>query len=133
MTLRTVVPKAFFLFTVENALSSTYSKGDGVIVVQTRACLEGSQETVFNKDRARVATVGKTAHSISLFRTKTFGYNPMYQTRLNFSTLGGWLCKQYSSGLQLRHLSTGGPLPIRGRIVKTLSPIAEKCDIAINP
>lgn len=74
MTLKTVVPKAFFLYTVENinALSSTYSKGDGVTVVQTRACLEGSQETVISVFRAGE---GNTLHSIYK-RSKTYGNNP---------------------------------------------------------
>lgn len=74
LALKRVVPKAFFLFMVENinALSSTYSKGDGVTVVQTRACLEGSQETVISKFRAGE---GNTLHSIYK-RSKTYGYNP---------------------------------------------------------
>lgn len=134
LALKRVVPKAFFLFMVENinALSSTYSKGDGVTVVQTRACLEGSQETVISKFRAGE---GNTLHSIYK-RSKTYGYNPYDSIHLNFSTLGGWLCIQYSSGPQLRHLSTGGSLSIRGGIiVKTPLPTAEKCDISprINP
>nr|YP_010833274.1 LAGLIDADG endonuclease [Agaricus bitorquis]WFG54021.1 LAGLIDADG endonuclease [Agaricus bitorquis] len=49
------------------------SKGDGVIVVQTYFGLEGSQETVFNQNRAGRS---KTLHSI-LLRAKRPGNNPV--------------------------------------------------------
>lgn len=48
-------------------------KGDGVIIVLLINQKEGSQETVFNKNRTRM---GNTIHSIPL-RTKTFDYNSM--------------------------------------------------------
>lgn len=48
-------------------------KGDGVIIVLLINQKEGSQETVFNKNRTRI---GNTIHSIPL-RTKTFDYNSM--------------------------------------------------------
>jgi hypothetical protein len=62
------------------------SKGDGVIIVPSIIRREGSQETVFNKDRT---SIGKTIHSThrpllgvfplreKLLRTKTFDYNSL--------------------------------------------------------
>jgi hypothetical protein len=59
------------------------SKGDGVIVVPSIIRREGSQETVFNKDRT---SIGKTIHSTHLLRTKTFDYNSMLATHSNINT-----------------------------------------------
>lgn len=56
------------------------SKGDGVIVVPSIIRREGSQETVFNKDRT---SIGKTIHSTHLLRTKTFDYNSMLAIHKN--------------------------------------------------
>lgn len=58
-------------------------KGDGVIVVPSIIRREGSQETVFNKDRT---SIGKTIHSTHLLRTNTFDYNSMLATHLNINT-----------------------------------------------
>lgn len=56
------------------------SKGDGVIVVPSIIRREGSQETVFNKDRT---SIGKTIHSTHILRTKTFDYNSMLAIHKN--------------------------------------------------
>lgn len=60
-------------------LFTNFSKGDGVIVVQSHKCLEGSQETVISKFRAGEVN---TLHSIYK-RSKTYGYNPYDSIYLN--------------------------------------------------
>lgn len=62
-------------------LFTNFSKGDGVIVVQSHKSLEGSQETVVSTFKYR-AGEGNILHSIRK-RPKTFGYNPDDSIHLN--------------------------------------------------
>jgi hypothetical protein len=104
----------------------TFSKGDGVIVVHTFNGTEGSQEIVFNNNRARKYNIN--LYSNSLLNAKTTGYNAMFGFNFNLNVSGFRLISSSVTSVSSNspggdsEESPGNPTDMRAR-----------CSLNINP
>ena len=108
------------------------SKGDGVIVVPSIIRREGSQETVFNKDRT---SIGKTIHSTprplrgflrgKILRTKTLDYNSRYAIHSKINTQGTRNISNKSDAVasaEFRKSSKAQATSLKGNLGRSLNP-----------